>query len=260
MIRRFNQNPVRETDRARQRSAHLLIVEDDVDIARVMRLHLENARYRVDVAPTGRSGLNMARRGAYDLLILDLMLPIVGGLDICRALSEVEPRPLVLMVSALGSERDRVNGLDVGADDYVSKPFGIQELLARVRALLRRPPIGGATPANDPERWSTVGDLALDSWGRSAVHKGVRVELTAREFDLLRWFVGHPNRVFSRAELLDAVWGSGYNGFEHTVNSHLNRLRSKLEQDPTHPVLLITVRGGGYKLQASPDLPPGKGG
>jgi len=260
MDHRFNQNPVGDTGRALQRSAHVLIVEDDVDIAKVMRLHLENARYRVDVAATGRSGLSMARRGAYDLLVLDLMLPIVDGLQICRALSHVEPRPLVLMVSALGSERDRVNGLDVGADDYLSKPFGIQELIARVRALLRRPPIGGATPNNDPDRWSIAGDLALDSWGRSVALRGVRIELTAREFDLLRWFVGHPNRVFSRAELLDAVWGSGYTGFEHTVNSHLNRLRSKLEQDPTHPVLLITVRGGGYKLQTSPDLPPRTGG
>ena len=260
MDHRFNKNPLGDAGRALQRSAHLLIVEDDVDIAKVMRLHLENARYRVDVATTGRSGLNMARRGAYDLLILDLMLPIVDGLQICRALYQVELRPLVLMVSALGSERDRVNGLDVGADDYLSKPFGIRELIARVRALLRRPPIAAATPANDPDRWSIAGDLALDSWGRSVALNGVRVELTAREFDLLRWFVGHPNRVFSRAELLDAVWGSGYTGFEHTVNSHLNRLRSKLELDPTHPVLLITVRGGGYKLQSSPDQPPRKGG
>lgn len=241
--------------RVPQPNARLLIVEDDADIANIMRIHLEDARYRVDVATDGAAGLSMARSGGYDVLILDLMLPIVDGLHICRNLASVAPRPLVLMVSARGSERDRVSGLDVGADDYLSKPFGIQELVARVRALLRRPPLA-TTPAIEPVRWSVAGPLMLDCWGRHAVLNGVRIELTAREFDLLRWFVAHPNRVFSRAELLDAIWGSGYDGFEHTVNSHLNRLRSKIEEDPARPVLLITVRGGGYKLQASADSAP----
>ncbi len=236
--------------------AHLLIVEDDVDIANIMRIHLENAHYRVDVATNGRAGLSMARGGAYDVLILDVMLPTVDGLQICRELASVERRPLVLMVSARGGERDRVHGLDVGADDYLSKPFGIQEFVARIRALLRRPPLGGATPSIEPNRWLVAGPLVLDCWGRHVVLKGACIELTAREFDLLRWFIANPNRIFSRAELLDAVWGSGYDGFEHTVNSHLNRLRLKLEEDPRHPALLVTVRGGGYKLHAPVDPSP----
>ena len=244
--------------RAAERSTHLLIIEDDIDIAKVMRIHLEDAHYRVDVADNGRTGLQMARQVVYDVIILDLMLPIVDGLQVCRELATVDIRPLVLMVSARGSERDRVDGLDVGADDYLSKPFGIGELLARVRALLRRASLGRTTPAIDRERWLEAGPVVLDCWGRYAVLSGVRVELTAREFDLLRWFVGHPNRVFSRSQLLDAVWGGGYDGFEHTVNSHLNRLRSKLEEDPAHPRLLITVRGGGYQLRADPDSVPRK--
>ncbi len=259
MRQRFYKGPMNDASRAPQPCAHLLIIEDDADIANIMRIHLEDARYRVDVASNGQAGLGMAREGGYDVLILDLMLPLVDGLQICRELTNVVPRPLVLMVSARGSERDRVNGLDVGADDYLSKPFGVQELVARVRALLRRPPLGNATPTMEPDRWSAAGPLMLDCWGRNAVLKGVRIELTAREFDLLRWFVAHPNRVFSRAELLDAIWGSGYDGFEHTVNSHLNRLRSKLEEDPTHPALLITVRGGGYKLQTSAGAAPSRG-
>jgi DNA-binding response OmpR family regulator len=253
MQRSVNKESRPDAGGAPQRSAHILIVEDDADIARVMRIHLEDAHYRVDVADDGLTGLRMARRSPYDVVILDLMLPIIDGLQVCRELAGVEARPLVLMVSARMAERDRVDGLDGGADDYLSKPFGIRELLARVRALLRRASLSRTTPAIEPVRWLAAGPLMLDCWGRYAVLKDVRVELTAREFDLLRWFVGHPNRIFSRSELLDAVWGEGYDGFEHTVNSHLNRLRSKLEADPARPALLITVRGGGYKLRAEPD-------
>jgi DNA-binding response OmpR family regulator len=256
MRQHINKEPMNDADRAPEPGAHLLIVEDDADIANVMRIHLEDAHHRVDIATNGLAGLSMARAGGYDVVLLDLMLPIVDGLQICRELANVSPRPLVLMVSARGSERDRVNGLDVGADDYLGKPFGIQELVARVRALLRRPSLRVTTPAIVSDRWSAAGPLVLDCWGRHAVLKGVRIELTAREFDLLRWFVTHPNRVFSRTELLDAVWGSGYDGYEHTVNSHLNRLRAKLEADPAHPALLITVRGGGYKLEAWADPVP----
>lgn len=258
MHRSGNMGHRNEADRAPRRSAHLLIVEDDVDIAKVMRIHLEDARYRVDVAENGRTGLHMARRSPYDVIILDVMLPTINGLQVCRELETAESRPLVLMVSARGSERDRVDGLDGGADDYLSKPFGMGELLSRVRALLRRASLSLKTPVLDPDRWLVAGPVVLDCWGRYAVLNGVRVELTAREFDLLRWFVGHPDRVFSRSELLDAVWGGGYDGFEHTVNSHLNRLRSKLEANPARPGLLITVRGGGYLLRTDPDLAPRK--
>jgi DNA-binding response OmpR family regulator len=156
------------------------------------------------------------------------------------------------MVTARCSEHDRVLGLELGADDYLTKPFGIRELVARVRALFRRPPLAAAeNPADgalDGARILAVGGLLLDRWERCARLAGARIDLTAREFQLLLWFMRNPNRIFSRAELLDAVWGNGYDGFEHTVNSHLNRLRSKLELDASRPTLLVTVRGGGYKL------------
>jgi DNA-binding response OmpR family regulator len=152
------------------------------------------------------------------------------------------------MVTARSTELDRVLGLELGADDYLSKPFSVLELVARVRALLRRPRLAAEPSGTDAARLIAAGTLVLDRWERCARLHGRHIELTTREFDLLLWFVQHPLRVFSRAELLDAVWGRGYGGFEHTVNSHLNRLRAKLERDPSRPSVLVTVRGGGYKL------------
>ena len=243
------------------------VVEDDPDIACVIRLHLENVKYLVCVVSGGRTGytaLDTVLRVPADLVILDFMLPDVHGLDICRQLAERVPRPLILMVTACCSERDRVLGLESGADDYLTGPFGIRELIARVRALLRRrPPLAAAENvadgALDGGRILSVGGLLLDRWERCAELAGARIDLTAREFELLLWFMRNPNRIFSRAELLDAVWGTGYNGFEHTVNSHLNRLRSKLERDASRPALLVTVRGAGYKL-VPPQIttPPGQ--
>jgi DNA-binding response OmpR family regulator len=229
----------------------VLLVEDDADIASLVRIHLEDANYEVTVVTGGRAGLDAAIQDQTDLLILDLSLPDVDGLDICRQLTRRERRPLILMLTARGTELDRVRGLELGADDYLTKPFSILELTARVRALFRRPPVRYSTALDDNHVF-VVGGLSLDSWQRCAHIAGIRIALTAREFDLLLWFVRHPNRIFSRADLLDAVWGTGYDGYEHTVNSHLNRLRSKLERDASHPSLLITVRGGGYKL-----VPPG---
>src|SRR5271154_2523255 len=230
----------------------ILLVEDDADIASLVRIHLEDAKYEVTVAVGGRAGLEAAIRDQIDLLILDLSLPDIDGLDICKQLTHHERRPLILMLTARGTELDRVRGLELGADDYLTKPFSILELTARVRALFRRPPVRYSS-ARDEDHVFVVGGLSLDSWQRCAHIAGVRIALTAREFDLLLWFVRHPNRIFSRADLLDAVWGTGYDGYEHTVNSHLNRLRSKLERDASHPSLLVTVRGGGYKF-----VPPDK--
>jgi len=230
----------------------VLVIEDDADIASLVRIHLEDAKYSVTVAADGRTGVDAALRNPHDLLILDLSLPDIDGLDICKQLTQLVPRPLVLMLTARCAELDRVRGLELGADDYLSKPFSILELMARVRALFRRPPVKTTSAVDTPHIFS-AGGMSLDSWQRSAQIGTSRLTLTAREFDLLLWFVKNPNRVFSRAELLDAVWGAGYDGFEHTVNSHLNRLRSKLERDASRPSVLVTVRGGGYKL-----VPPGK--
>ncbi len=237
----------RFVEQAGDATGTVLVIEDDADIASLVRIHLEDAKYSVTVAADGRTGLDAALRNPQDLLILDLSLPDIDGLDICKQLTQLAPRPLVLMLTARCAELDRVRGLELGADDYLSKPFSILELMARVRALFRRPPVKTTAPLDTPHVFAS-GGMSLDSWQRSAHIGGNRLTLTAREFDLLLWFVKNPNRVFSRAELLDAVWGAGYDGYEHTVNSHLNRLRSKLERDASHPSVIVTVRGGGYKL------------
>lgn len=232
----------------------ILLVEDDADIASLVRIHLEDANYAVTVATDGRKGLDVALERPPDLVILDLSLPDIDGLEICKQLVRAEPCPLILMLTARCAEIDRVRGLELGADDYLSKPFSILELIARVRALLRRPPVRNVADGDTPHVFA-AGGLLLDSWQRCAHVAGNKLTLTAREFDLLLWFVRNPNRIFSRTELLDAVWGAGYDGYEHTVNSHLNRLRSKLERDASRPSVLVTVRGGGYKF-----VPPDKSG
>jgi DNA-binding response OmpR family regulator len=232
----------------------ILVVEDDPDISSLIRLHLQNAGFHVRVVCDGHSGLKSATAGDVDLVILDVGLPALSGLDVCHHLVERASRPLILMLTVLSTPHDRVRGLEMGADDYLVKPFSFEELLARVRALLRRPPLGLERGGESAAHLFTAGGLVLDSWVRSATLPHRRIELTAREFDLLLFLVRNPLRVFSRAELLDAVWGNGYEGYEHTVNSHVNRLRAKVEEDPTRPAVLVTVRGGGYKL-----VPPGNG-
>jgi DNA-binding response OmpR family regulator len=226
----------------------VLVVEDDPDISSLIRLHLESAGFDVRVVSDGHSGLQGATSGDFDLVILDVGLPALSGLDVCHHLVERASRPLILMLTVLSTPHDRVRGLEMGADDYLVKPFSFEELLARVRALLRRPPLAVEPVGDSATHLFTAGGLVLDSWERSVRLPHRHIELTAREFDLLLFFVRNPLRVFSRAELLDAVWGSGYEGYEHTVNSHVNRLRTKLEEDPTRPAVLVTVRGGGYKL------------
>lgn len=236
------------------RTRRILVVEDDLNISALIQLHLESAGFEVGVAYNGNSGLQGAMAGDVDLVILDLGLPLLSGLDVCRRLTERRSRPLILILSVLSELGDRVRGLELGADDYLVKPFRFEELLARVRALLRRPPLAVKPGEAAAEHVFAVEGLALDAWERTVILPHRRVELTAREFDLLLFLVRNPSRVFSRADLLDAVWGSGYEGYEHTVNSHVNRLRAKLEEDPTRPSVLVTVRGGGYKL-----VPPGTG-
>jgi DNA-binding response OmpR family regulator len=234
----------------RQRVQAILLIEDDPDIASVIKLHLEDAHYRVTVEHDGERGLQSALSQRFDLLILDLMLPGIDGLDICKRLARESRRPRMLILSARSTELDRVLGLELGADDYLTKPFSVVELVARVRAVARRPSLIDEPSLEETEHLVSVGSLVVDRWERSARLAGENIDLTTREFELLLWFARQPGRVFSRAELLDAVWGDGYDGFEHTVNSHLNRLRSKLEIDPSKPKVIVTVRGAGYKLVA----------
>jgi DNA-binding response OmpR family regulator len=237
--------PERRTVEAR----HILVVEDEHDIAQLIALHLRDAGFDVTLAGDGHAGLRLALARSWDLVMLDLRLPGPDGLAICRALRERSHYMPILMVTSKSSELDRVLGLELGADDYVTKPFSVSELVARVRALFRRvDALAGERPT--PPETLSLGELAIDSGSREVRVAEAPVDLTAREFDLLLHFARHPGQVFSRAQLLDAVWGFGHEGYEHTVNSHINRLRGKIEPDSEHPRYILTVWGVGYKMAA----------
>lgn len=224
----------------------ILIIEDNTDLAQLLAMHLRDLSYEVEIAGDGADGLLRAGRGAFDLIILDLALPGIDGIEVCRRIREKPGYVPVLMLTSRSSEADRVLGLETGADDYVTKPFSIRELLARVRAIFRR-----SEQLGQPARSSgsiEAGGLVIDPGRRTVDLDGKAVELTAKEFDLLLHFAAHPGRVFTRSQLLDEVWGYGHDGYEHTVNSHINRLRGKIEKDPARPRYILTVWGVGYKF------------
>ncbi len=236
-----------------------LIVEDDHDIARLVRLHLEDLGCAVTLATDGHQGLVEAEGRRWDLVVLDLSLPGPDGLDICKRIrTSAGAYVPVLMLTARSSELDRVLGLELGADDYLTKPFSVLELVARVKALFRR--VDALSDADDgsPEPALSHGGLSIDPARRAVAIHGRQVRLTAREFDLLEHFARHPGRVFTRAQLLDAVWGYSHAGYEHTVNSHINRLRAKIEDDPAQPQWVETVWGVGYRLSENPPGPTGE--
>ncbi len=225
----------------------ILIIEDDHDILRLLRMNLEALGYSVTSCDNGEQGLMRALNQKFNLLVLDVMLPGLDGLEICRRLRDAGNALPILMLTARNSELDRVLGLEMGADDYLPKPFGVRELQARVKALLRRTALNAQ--AKDREDCViTCGRLHIDCTKRLATLDLRPLELTAREFDLLCYLASHPGRVFRRAQILDAVWGYQHSGYEHTVNSHINRLRSKLECNPSQPEYVLTVWGVGYKF------------
>jgi DNA-binding response OmpR family regulator len=226
---------------------NVLVIEDHTDIANLIQLHLRDLDCRVELAADGLAGLRKAEQQNFDLIILDLMLPGMDGLEICRRIRRHAHYTPILMLTSKTSELDRVLGLEVGADDYVSKPFSIRELMARVKAQFRR----GEALQDQPEPAASrrqIGDLVIDVDKRRVTLADKQIDLTAKEFDLLLQFVNHPGRVYSRMQLLDTVWGYGHEGYEHTVNSHINRLRGKIELDPAHPKYILTVWGIGYKF------------
>lgn len=232
----------------------ILLVEDEPDIADLLTLHLSDLGYRIDAVADGALALQKALATPYALIILDLMLPHLSGTEVCRQLRERERTTPILMLTAKSEERDKVLGLDLGADDYVTKPFSISELLARVRALLRR------VELDQPHEASaeiSFGGLVIEPAKRKVQVEGEAVELTAKEFDLLTLFARNPGRAFSRQELLDKVWGYQYAGYSHTVNSHINRLRSKIEPDPSTPRYVQTVWGVGYRFAEEEELAAG---
>jgi two-component system OmpR family response regulator len=229
----------------------ILVVEDDPDISSLVKLHLADAGYEVELEANGRTGLDVALAEGFDLVILDIMLPGIDGLEICRRLRTEKPELPILMLTARTTELDRVLGLEMGADDYLTKPFSVRELVARVKAILRRMEAFETQP--EPKKLS-LGPVKIDADSRRVLIDGEPVELTAREFDLLTFFARHPGRVFTRGQLLDKVWGYTHEGYEHTVNTHINRLRGKLETDPSHPRFILTVWGVGYRFSTIEEL------
>jgi DNA-binding response OmpR family regulator len=234
--------------------AEILVAEDQADIRDLIALNLRHAGYDVTPVADGRAALDSQRDHTSDLLILDLMMPGLDGLEVCKALRAKGRAMPILMLTAKSTELDRVLGLELGADDYLTKPFSMAELLARVKALLRRADLMRQAQSLTQGVGSTLrnGEIEILVSRREVRVRGQTVELTALEFDLLLYFAQHPGHVFARAQLLDAVWGYSHEGYEHTVTTHINRLRAKLESDPMRPTVILTVRGAGYKMRDAP--------
>ncbi len=238
--------------------AQILVAEDQTDIRDLLVMNLQQAGYEVTAVADGVAALASQNELSSDLLILDLMMPGMDGLEVCKALRARGRSTPILMLTAKSTELDRVLGLELGADDYLTKPFSLAELLARVKALLRRAEMLRAAQsgsgASGPTSASTLrnGDLEILPVKRQVRFRQKLLDFTALEFDLLLYFAQHPGHVFSRGQLLNAVWGYTHDGYEHTVTTHINRLRAKLEADPMRPQLILTVRGAGYKMREAP--------
>jgi DNA-binding response OmpR family regulator len=225
----------------------ILVIEDDPNIAELIAIHLRDLPAIVTLRNNGWEGLDEARKGKYDLLVLDLMLPGVNGMEICRQLRKTLPTLPILMLTAKSEETDKIAGLEQGADDYLTKPFGIGELLARVKAILRRSKRELVTLEKELVR-IVRGELSMDLENHTVQRGAETLDLTAKEFELLQLFMQNPNKSFSRVEILDQVWGEQFEGLEHTVNSHINRLRAKIELNPAEPKYILTAWGVGYKF------------
>jgi DNA-binding response OmpR family regulator len=226
----------------------ILVVEDDRDIAQLVELHLRDLGVEPVLVHDGAEALDLALKAPFDMVILDLMLPRVDGLEITRRLRAKTNYTPILMLTARSSDVDRIVGLELGADDYLTKPFNIRELIARVKALLRRVDALSKPDGGEGGDILRFGELTIDVDKRKVTLGHETIDLTAKEFDLLLHFARTPGRVYTRAQLLDQVWGYGHDGYEHTVNSHINRLRSKLERDHARPAYILTVWGVGYKF------------
>ncbi len=229
-------------------SRKILVVEDNKDLARLLELHLCDLTYDVDLAFDGNTGWAQITSNPYDLIILDLMLPGIDGLEICRRIRAQTTYTPILMLTSKSTELDRVLGLEIGADDYVTKPFSIRELMARVKAIFRRIDELQSDHRQNTQSLIRAADLVIDPQKRTVLLSDKTIDLTAKEFDLLLHFARHAGRVFTRSQLLDEVWGYGHDGYEHTVNSHINRLRAKIEANPAQPGYILTVWGVGYKF------------
>ncbi len=226
----------------------ILVVDDAESLRTMVKSYLTQEGYRVVTAANGREALFVARQEHPDLILLDLMMPELGGFEFISAHNRDSNAPIIILTAKL-EESDKVLGLELGADDYLTKPFSLRELMARIRAVLRRAERSAATGAP----LLRVGNLTLDHDSRQVTTNGVAVDLTPSEFDLLATFMAQPGRVFSRLELLDRLQGDAYEGYERTIDVHIRNLRTKIEPDPRNPRYVLTVYGIGYRLAADPN-------
>ena len=225
----------------------ILLVEDNQDLLNLVNINLEDQGYQVHTATDGQQALELYKEKSPALIILDIMLPKVDGLEVCKQIRKEDRLIPILMLTAKAEEVDKVLGLELGADDYMTKPFSIRELLARVKAMFRRMEANQSANEDLPEILRHK-DLELFPNLRKVVLDGETLELTSKEYDLLMLFFSNPGKAYSREELLNEVWGYTYDGYSHTVNSHINRLRSKIENDPSEPEYVKTVWGVGYRF------------
>ena len=227
----------------------ILVVDDEKILVKGLKFNLENEGYEVDACYDGAAAVEMAEQGDYDLILLDLMMPVMDGIEACMRIRQSSTVPII-MVTARGDDTDKLIGFDAGADDYITKPYNILEVKARVRALLRRSarPAAEEPPKEEPRL--SIGGVTLDEERRAAFRDGREIDLTVKEFDLIRLLMRGAGKVYSRETLLDAVWGADYFGEERTVDVHIRRLREKLEPDPANPEYIITKWGVGYYFKA----------
>jgi DNA-binding response OmpR family regulator len=224
----------------------VLVIEDDKSIADLLEIHLKDLNCEVTTNLDGSEGLKTAISEPFDLIVLDLMLPKVDGLEICKEVRRKDIYTPILMLTAKSEEMDKVLGLEVGADDYLTKPFSIREFIARAKAILRRVEAIQKEIGSDAD--IKVNDLTIEASKRKVTLRGDRIDLTPKEFDLLHLLASHPGKTYTREQLLNILWGYQYNGYEHTVNSHINRLRSKIEPDISKPTYILTSWGVGYRF------------
>jgi DNA-binding response OmpR family regulator len=238
---------------------HVLVIEDDKDITGLLNIHLQDLNCKVTIVHDGEKGLHHILKNRYDLAVLDVMLPKMDGLEVCRKVRIEKNYTPILMLTAKSEELDKVLGLEVGADDYLTKPFSVREFIARVKAIFRRVESMQSEAAFAEKSSVMVFDnLEIDSDQRKVLLKGRRIDVTAKEFDLLLLFATHPGKTYTREQLLELVWGYQFNGYDHTVNSHINRLRSKIENDMSNPRYILTTWGVGYRFAERAEIEESK--
>ncbi|MEO9965359.1 MAG: response regulator transcription factor [Reichenbachiella sp.] len=228
-------------------SKKVLIIEDDESISELLSIHLKDMDCQIESEKDGLAGYHVAAENAFDLIILDINLPNKDGLDICRDLRAGKVNTPILMLTARSEEIDKILGLETGADDYLTKPFSVREFTARVKAIFRRVEMLKA-PTEDEEKVIAKGNIEIDQKKRKVLKSGERIDLTPKEYDLLNLLAKNPGRSYTRERLLSLIWGYEFSGYEHTVNSHINRLRAKIEDDLNKPTYILTTWGVGYRF------------